>query len=486
MDYFKCGEVYRSAEGRLTYTCHICPDEYGSANEFEEHLVVHFVEAEEPDEELEDEPATSIIKIEAVSDSEFIVEGHDDDDDNVDDLDDDDHDDDDHDIEEEEEQLETTDAEIFDEIEVLDYENQNERVIRCNCCNEYYMCLGSMEKGHRTIENPAKMCGECPAYFEKRDQLLTHRKVHKLDTVYSCMHCSMMFATEDELLVHTVSDVQPAKPKTDLKRKHHQVAKQEVEVDIDDDTEDIATQAGDGKGRSRYMCNICQKEYTYLHYLKQHLKKHKDNTLLHSCDVCGHQFKLRQNLLAHKRIHTGEKPYVCKLCGKSFNQPYYMTVHMRIHQKEKPYQCNLCGVSFVTSSHLGRHMKSHNNIKPHKCTLCEKAFILPGHLHDHIRSQHTGERPFSCEVGFVLSKILNLHQFRIRLDGMRLTNKFLCSLIFLVFYLQECGSTFSRRKLLRQHMQLHGEKRFKCKYCDMAFAQSAGRRGHEIRVHAAN
>lgn len=35
-------------------------------------------------------------------------------------------------------------------------------------------------------------------------------------------------------------------------------------------------------------------------------------------------------------------------------------------------------------------------------------------------------------------------------------------------------------------MQLHGEKRFKCKYCDLAFAQSAGRRGHEIRVHNVN
>lgn len=136
-----------------------------------------------------------------------------------------------------------------------------------------------------------------------------------------------------------------------------------------------------------------------------------------------------------------------RLCGKAFNQPYYMTIHMRIHQKEKPYQCTLCGVSFVTSSHLGRHMKSHNNIKPHQCKQCDRAFILPGHLQDHIRSQHTLERPFKCD---------------------------------------DCGNTFSRRKLLRQHRQLHGEKRFKCKYCDQVFSQSAGRRGHEIRVHNAN
>lgn len=138
---------------------------------------------------------------------------------------------------------------------------------------------------------------------------------------------------------------------------------------------------------------------------------------------------------------------IYRLCGKAFNQPYYMTIHMRIHQKEKPYQCNLCGVSFVTSSHLGRHMKSHNNIKPHRCKECDRAFILPGHLQDHIRSQHTLERPFKCD---------------------------------------DCGNTFSRRKLLRQHRQLHGEKRFKCKYCDQVFSQSAGRRGHEIRVHNAN
>lgn len=383
MEQFKCGEVYRDLEGKMTYICQTCPEEFLSAIEFEEHVIIHYIE-EDP-EEILDEPTTSLIKIEAVSDSEYIVEGRDDD-----------------------EVLETVDAETFDEIEILEYDNEYDKVIRCNCCSQYFACLGVMEKHHRTDEDPANICGQCPAYFDDPVDLVTHRKIHKLTSIFKCIHCLEVFENEEELMAHTVPQpLSTQKPEQEQKRQRQQVAREEAEQPGSE--EDISPQIGDGKGRSRYSCNICQKEYTYLHYLKQHLKKHKDNTLLHTCDVCGHEFKLRQNLLAHMRIHTGEKPYQCKLCHKSFNQPYYMTVHMRIHQKEKPYQCSLCGVSFVTSSHLGRHMKSHNNIKPHKCTLCDKAFILPGHLHDHIRSQHTGERPFSCVVGIDLSIVITFY-----------------------------------------------------------------------------
>lgn len=33
------------------------------------------------------------------------------------------------------------------------------------------------------------------------------------------------------------------------------------------------------------------------------------------CDNCGKTFYSLGNLDAHKRVHSGERPFVCKLCG---------------------------------------------------------------------------------------------------------------------------------------------------------------------------
>merc|ERR1711871_1032063 len=39
---------------------------------------------------------------------------------------------------------------------------------------------------------------------------------------------------------------------------------------------------------------------------------------VHSCSFCRKGFKQRSNLVAHERIHTGEKPYVCEICNRGF------------------------------------------------------------------------------------------------------------------------------------------------------------------------
>ncbi|CAG9317162.1 unnamed protein product [Blepharisma stoltei] len=76
----------------------------------------------------------------------------------------------------------------------------------------------------------------------------------------------------------------------------------------------------------------CAREFRSKYNLKRHINTRHLFLRAFVCNICNKQLVSKQNLIEHRFIHTGEKPYACRVpgCNKKYRQLSQLSAHAQL------------------------------------------------------------------------------------------------------------------------------------------------------------
>ena len=270
-------------------------------------------------------------------------------------------------------------------------------------------------------------------------------------------------------------------------------------------------------GDMRFGCNVCERKYSTLKSLKDHITKYSgkclkghvvrsrretaeelqkymiafdDGGLRFGCNVCKHRYSSLSSLRNHIKYYAGtcfnnrvyrkkgevedelqkyltvfddgSRRFGCKVCMRRYKLLGSLKLHIRLYAGSHVVNCDLCKKSFTTKSELHVHRRLQHDEAPVECAICSRSFKNKFRLRAHMRD-HSDEKPYKCS--HCDKKFWTKQTLRIHTPVHDTQQQYNCD---------TCGQRFVVKNQLIVHMRKHtGELPYSCQHCARKFRSSA-------------
>ena len=291
---------------------------------------------------------------------------------------------------------------------------------RCKLCPKSYMDTGSLVHHNKKHYPDDIKCNECPRIFNDKQNMMSHFSlVHTKTRNFSCEYCQKSFYNNTKLKSH-ISQLHSTERSISCDQCHKLFSSQWLRQRHSKNMH--------SSKKLSFACNQCDKVYSKVACIKDHMIRVHTEELNFECKYCGKKFKVDRVLKKHMRdIHEQAfSPIPCIMCGKISSSQIAQKEHAKGHIESigsiesALVSCEMC-FKLLKPSSLASHTKSHDSVtcdvcnkqlkgrhslnshrrihsaqaKEHLCGICKKTFSTYTQLQDH-QLIHTTEKPYKC------------------------------------------------------------------------------------------
>lgn len=198
------------------------------------------------------------------------------------------------------------------------------------------------------------------------------------EKIYRCAFCSVEFKFAKRAITHLIGT-------------------HDIDLEDTTEYVSVEKKSEDGKDVLQ-ECDICgfrpkESGTYYIHYHKyfRHQVPLPKGWQAYKCDLCKKEFFTKFQLREHKLIHFEDNPFVCEQCGTGFRSRTCLNSHVfHKHSSVRKHKCPECSKTFKTATQMKVHKRVHTGEKPFLCP-CEHCIYRSttrGNMKLHLTSKH--------------------------------------------------------------------------------------------------